>query len=104
MPSGARSRRRAAPARRSRSGWRASSRSTPSARSPPMPGDNRQQRLSRELAFLAFTRDSRGIQRWVLDRLATLFDERRVRAGETLYSVGEPADILYFMSQGSVRM
>jgi CRP-like cAMP-binding protein len=69
-----------------------------------MPADDRQRRLSRELVFTAFTRDQRGPQPWVLDRLATLFDERRVAAGDALYEIGDPADLLYFMSKGSVRV
>lgn len=69
-----------------------------------MPADDRQRRLSRELAFTAFAHDTRGMQRWVLDRLATLFDERRVRAGDRLYDEGDPGDTLYFMSRGAVRL
>jgi len=70
-----------------------------------MPADDRQRRLSRELAFTAFARpDSRGLQSWVVDRMATLLDERRLRAGESLFVEGDPSDLLYFMSEGRVQM
>lgn len=69
-----------------------------------MPAADRQRRLSLELAFTAFSRDTRTMQKWVIDRLASLFDDRRVRAGEVIYRRGDPADTLFFMNKGTVRV
>jgi CRP-like cAMP-binding protein len=40
---------------------------------------------------------------WVLDRLTDLLDEQYVRAGDVLWSAGEPLPWLYFMREGRVR-
>jgi CRP-like cAMP-binding protein len=70
-----------------------------------VPVADRQQRLSRELAFAAFARpDARGMPSWVLDRLAALLEERRLSAGETLYARNDPPSSIYFMSEGRVEL
>jgi CRP-like cAMP-binding protein len=66
-----------------------------------MPESVRDPRLLRELLFVAFSANRR-IESWVAERLRASLGERRVAAGETLYTAGDLPDHVYFMNGGSV--
>jgi CRP-like cAMP-binding protein len=70
-----------------------------------MADDHRLQRLTRELFFVAATLGSgESLPTWVVDRITSLFDEVEVTAGQTLFSAGDPAEFIYFMADGRVRL
>ena len=61
--------------------------------------------FERELLLAAFSSlPSARLDRWVLDRLASITEERFVHAGEVLWSADAPVGALYFMREGRVRM
>jgi CRP-like cAMP-binding protein len=59
-------------------------------------------RLLRELLFVAFSADRRADPN-VAARLTRSLGERRVQAGETVFSAGELPDRVYFMPEGRLR-
>jgi CRP-like cAMP-binding protein len=70
-----------------------------------MADDRRLQRLTHELFFVAATLGTgESLPTWVVDRITSLFDEVEVTAGQTLFSVGDPAEFIYFMADGRVRL
>ena len=69
-----------------------------------MPAADRLHRISQELAFTAFAPVGQSLRGWIFDRLASAIDEQRLRAGDTLFTQGDPPESLYFMSEGAVRM
>jgi CRP-like cAMP-binding protein len=66
--------------------------------------DARRVRIGRELFLAGLGLPLDVLDSWSLDRLVWLLDEQPIRAGEHLYSVGEPAEFLYFMRDGKVKM
>lgn len=66
--------------------------------------DTRHLRISRELFLAAFGLDLGAVEPWVTDRLTSLLEEEDVRAGETLFSAGDPPDFFYFMREGAVDL
>ena len=60
--------------------------------------------FERELLLAAFSLQTMTLDGWVLDRLASITEERFVRAGDVLWSAGEPVETLYFMREGRVRV
>src|SRR5271165_5310501 len=67
-------------------------------------GDPRHTRVSHELFLAAFGARMGGFESWVHDRLVSLLDEEQVRAGETLFAVGDTPEFFYFMREGGVRL
>lgn len=53
---------------------------------------------------LRSTAHFRGLPPAEIDRLALAFTERRLEAGETLYDVGEPAEAIFVVAEGSVMI
>src|SRR5271165_5414661 len=80
---------------------RRSSSPAPSRR--PMP-DTRPMRVQRELFLAAFGANVGATEPWVTDRLTSLLEEHLARAGETLFSAGDPPDFYYFLREGRVRL
>jgi CRP-like cAMP-binding protein len=66
--------------------------------------DARLLRISRELFLAAFGIQQETMDSWVIDRLTSLLDEEDIQAGQTLCTVGEPLEFVYFMQNGSVQM
>jgi CRP-like cAMP-binding protein len=66
--------------------------------------DDRLLRISRELFLAAFGMDQQTADLWVIDRMTSLLDEEEVRAGQALFTEGEPLEFVYFMQKGSVQM
>jgi CRP-like cAMP-binding protein len=66
--------------------------------------DLRTQRLSRELFAAAVGANIRGLQTWVVDRLAALLEEEQVAAGDVVFAAGEAADTLSFVRRGRVEL
>jgi CRP-like cAMP-binding protein len=63
------------------------------------------QRLSRELFLLAATFDpEQTLPPWVVSRITALFDEIEVPAGQNVFSVGDPAEYIYFMAEGRLLL
>jgi CRP-like cAMP-binding protein len=46
---------------------------------------------------------SRGLDPWVVDRLTSIPVEKRVPAGQVLWSAGDPVEFLYFMFDGRAQ-
>jgi CRP-like cAMP-binding protein len=70
-----------------------------------MADDRRLQRLTRELFFVAATLGTgESLPSWVVDRITSLFDEVDVSAGQTIFSAGDPAEFIYFMADGRIRL
>ena len=61
-------------------------------------------RIGRELFMIAFGLPMEDIDSWVVDRMLALFEEQSVRAGQVIYRAGEPADFLYFVRDGRLRL
>jgi len=61
-------------------------------------------RLGRELFLAALGLPIEDVDAWVMDRMIVLLEEQSVRAGEVIYRAGEPADFLYFMREGRLRL
>jgi CRP-like cAMP-binding protein len=60
-------------------------------------------RVGREMFLAALGLPLETVDSWVIDRLTAILDEQRVRAGQTLFTSGEPAEFVYFMQDGQVR-
>jgi CRP-like cAMP-binding protein len=60
-------------------------------------------RIQRELFLAAFGGNVRA-EAWVTDRVTSLLEEELARAGETLFTVGEPPEFSYFMREGRVQL
>jgi CRP-like cAMP-binding protein len=54
--------------------------------------------------FLAVFGDLDDIPSWVTDRVTSRLDQQTFRAGQAIYSAGEPPAFLYFMGDGRVRV
>ena len=65
--------------------------------------DVRHERIQRELLLAAFGARV-GAESWVTDRLTSLLEEQRARAGETLFEAGDPPDFYYFLREGRVSL
>jgi len=66
--------------------------------------DPRHLRISRELFLAAFGPELGSVEPWVTDRLTSLLREEELRAGQALFSAGDPAEFFYFMREGRVQM
>ncbi len=60
-------------------------------------------RIQREVGLAAFGTQLEGLDPWVVDRMTAMLVETRVRAGQVLWSAGEPAEFLYFMFDGRAQ-
>jgi len=60
-------------------------------------------RIGREIFLAALGMPVEDVDSWVIDRLTAILDEHEVRAGQALFTVGEPVRFLYFMQDGEVR-
>jgi CRP-like cAMP-binding protein len=61
--------------------------------------------LERELFLAAFGASVEDFDPWLLDRLTLLLEEAHVRAGQILWSEGQPVESLYFIREGGrIRM
>jgi len=66
--------------------------------------DERLLRVGREIFLAALGLPSEGMDSWVIDRMTAILYEQTVRAGQTLFVAGEPAEYVYFMQSGQVRV
>jgi CRP-like cAMP-binding protein len=66
--------------------------------------DARRERIERELFLAAFGTNSGAIEPSVTDRLASLLEEEVARAGDTLFSAGDPPDFYYLLREGRVQL
>jgi CRP-like cAMP-binding protein len=66
--------------------------------------DIRHDRVQRELFLAAFGANAGVTEPWVTDRLAALLEEQVARAGEKLFSVGDPPEFYYFLREGRVKL
>jgi CRP-like cAMP-binding protein len=64
----------------------------------------RHERIQRELFLAAFGANVWAIEPWVTDRLTSILEEQSSRAGETLFSIGDPPDFYYFLREGRVQL
>jgi CRP-like cAMP-binding protein len=65
--------------------------------------EERLRRTSREMFFAAFGPLS-DADDWLVERITGAIDERRVRAGEPIYTEGEAPSWVHFMRDGRIRM
>jgi CRP-like cAMP-binding protein len=65
--------------------------------------DDRLVRIGREIFLAALGLPLDRIDSWVIDRLTSILEECEVRAGQRLFTAGEPLAFLYFMQDGRVR-
>ncbi|MGH7296269.1 MAG: Crp/Fnr family transcriptional regulator [Polyangiaceae bacterium] len=65
--------------------------------------DERRVRIGREIFLVALGLPIETVDGWVIDRITGLLDELEIRAGQRLFSAGEPAEFLYFMRDGEIR-
>jgi CRP-like cAMP-binding protein len=65
--------------------------------------DERRLRIGREIFLVALGLPLETVDGWVIDRMTSLLDEQEIRAGQQLFTEGEPSDFLYFMRDGEVR-
>jgi CRP-like cAMP-binding protein len=63
-----------------------------------------QDRLHRELFLAAFGTGTWRFESWVADRLTSLLEEQDCRAGETIFSAGEPPEFYYLLRSGLVHL
>jgi CRP-like cAMP-binding protein len=66
--------------------------------------DLRHERIQRELFLAAFGANVAALEPWVTDRLTALLEEEDTRAGDTLFSAGDPPDFYYFLREGRVQL
>lgn len=59
-------------------------------------------RIARELLAAQFGA-FRGVESWVMDRLASALEPDDVRAHEIIYRAGDPAEFLYFVREGRIE-
>jgi CRP-like cAMP-binding protein len=64
----------------------------------------RHERIQRELFLAAFGANVGSTESWVTDRLTSLLEEVVGRAGETLFTAGDPPEFYYFLREGRVRL
>jgi CRP-like cAMP-binding protein len=70
-----------------------------------MADDPRLQRLSHELFFVAATLGAgQNLPSWVVDRITSRFHEVDVTAGQVIFAAGDPAEFVYFMTDGRVLL
>jgi CRP-like cAMP-binding protein len=70
-----------------------------------MAAETARQRLSRELLFASFARPTTEVDDpRSFERLAASVEAQTVRAGDVLYREGEPAEHVYFMIEGRLRL
>jgi CRP-like cAMP-binding protein len=62
------------------------------------------ERIHRELFLAAFGENVGATESWATDRLTSLLEEQVARAGETLFSAGDPPEYYYFLREGRVRL
>jgi CRP-like cAMP-binding protein len=60
-------------------------------------------RIGREIFLAALGLPLDSMDSWVIDRLTSILNEHDVRAGQTLFTAGEPVEFLHFMQDGQVR-
>lgn len=65
--------------------------------------DDRLVRIGREIFLSALGLPLDSIDSRVIDRLTSILEECEVRAGQRLFTAGEPLESLYFMQDGRVR-
>jgi CRP-like cAMP-binding protein len=65
--------------------------------------DERLVRIGREIFLAALGLPLDSMDSWVIDRLTSILEECEVRAGQKLFTAGEPLEFLYFMQEGRVR-
>ena len=61
-------------------------------------------RTSRELFVVALAGEPARIDSSVIDAISSALEEDEVKAGTKIFSAGEPAEYLYFMRDGRVKM
>jgi CRP-like cAMP-binding protein len=61
-------------------------------------------RIHHELFLAAFGANAGAVEPWVTDRLAVLLEDVVARAGETIFSVGDPPSFYYFLREGRVEL
>ncbi|HLK36606.1 MAG TPA: cyclic nucleotide-binding domain-containing protein, partial [Polyangiaceae bacterium] len=61
-------------------------------------------RVYRELFLASFGAHVGAAEPWVTDRLTALLEDLGARAGETLFSVGDPPLFHYFLREGQVQL
>jgi CRP-like cAMP-binding protein len=61
-------------------------------------------RIGREMFLAALGLPLETVDSWVIDRLTAILDEQEVHAGQALITAGEPAEFIYFMQDGHVRV
>jgi CRP-like cAMP-binding protein len=61
-------------------------------------------RLGRELFMVGLGLPIEDVDSWVMDRMIAVLEEQSVRAGQVIYRAGEPADFLYFVRDGRLRL
>jgi CRP-like cAMP-binding protein len=66
--------------------------------------DVRHERIRRELFLAAFGVNAGAIEPWVTDRLTSLLEEEVARAGQTVFSAGDPPDFYYLLREGRVQL
>ena len=62
------------------------------------------ERIQRELFLAAFGVHVGVTDTWVTDRLTSLLEEEVARAGETLFSAGDPPEFYYLLREGRVEL
>lgn len=65
--------------------------------------EDRLVRIGREIFLAALGLPLDRIDSWIIDRMTSILDECEVRAGQRLFTAGEPLESLYFMQDGRVR-
>jgi CRP-like cAMP-binding protein len=60
-------------------------------------------RVARELLAVEFGAFP-GVESWVLDRLASALEPDDVRAGDSFYRTGDPAEFLYWIRNGQIEI
>jgi len=66
--------------------------------------DPQHARIHRELFLVAFGANVGVAEPWVTDRLTSLLEEQRARAGDKLFMAGDPPEFYYFLREGRVQL
>jgi CRP-like cAMP-binding protein len=61
-------------------------------------------RIHHEVFLAAFGAEVGAAEPWVTDRLTTLLEDLTVRAGDKIFSVGDPPSFYYFLREGRVEL
>jgi CRP-like cAMP-binding protein len=66
--------------------------------------DPRLLRTSRELFLSVLTGGADDLETWVIDRITSIVEEEDVEPGKRLFAEGEPAEFIFFIRDGRVRL